>query len=246
MKRNITVNCFLLAFSAALFRIDAATADSSSPQKILFIGDSFTSSQGGIDQRLLLLAKSTPQNLTIAADRVVVPGATLKRLWELGDAVRAIDTDSYDTVVVQDDIPEINLSYFRQYVRMFVEEIRQHHARPIVYMTWAYERLNWISMDEIAEAHSALAREIGIDVAPAGVAWAEAKKERPDLELFASDLEHPSPSGMYLATCVMYVTIFRKDPSGSSYVPEGVSDAQARFLQRIAWQTAGSGWSYQH
>jgi hypothetical protein len=38
-------------------------------------------------------------------------------------------------------------------------------------MTWDYERLDWISMEEIAEAHYKMAKKLGMEVAPVGLAW---------------------------------------------------------------------------
>jgi hypothetical protein len=112
--------------------------------KILFIGDSFTGSQGGIWTHVAKLAASVPEPIVIASDAVVVGGATLKRQWDLHDAVTAIDTNAHDVVVLQDDIPEINIDYFRQYATQFINEARLHRARPVLYMTWAYQRLGWI------------------------------------------------------------------------------------------------------
>ncbi len=34
---------------------------------------------------------------------------------------------------------------FREYARKFVEDARRHGARPVLYMTWEYDRLSWIS-----------------------------------------------------------------------------------------------------
>jgi hypothetical protein len=42
---------------------------------------------------------------------------------------------------------------------------------------------------------------------------------------------------MYLATCVVYATIYGRSPSGSTYTPAGVTAEEAAFLQKIAWQT---------
>src|SRR6185436_18019074 len=102
---------------------------------------------------------------------------------------------------------------------------------------WAYDRLGWISMKEIADAHRLLAKELGVDVAPVGLAWQQASAERPSLDLYAADREHESLAGMYLATCVVYATVFEKDPTGLAYVPAGLSAADAAFLQKIAWRT---------
>jgi hypothetical protein len=207
------------------------------PRRILFIGDSFTYTQGGIYTHFEQLAATANPPLAVTTDKVTAGGAFLKRLWEMQTPVKAIDSDSFDVVVLQDDIPETTVDTFRQYARLFVDEVRRHKARPVLFMAWAYQRLGWISMEQIAQAHRDLAKELNVDVAPVGLAWQRAVQERPDLDMYASDREHPSVYGMYLATCVVYATVYRKNPTGYDYVPAGMTADQAAFLQRIAWQT---------
>ena len=55
-----------------------------------------------------------------------------------------------------------------------------------------------------------------------------------------ADFVHPNIQGTYLATCVIYATILDKSPIGLPYVPSeqgGVTEEEAVFLQRIAWET---------
>src|SRR5262249_9766801 len=92
-------------------------------------------------------------------------------------------------------------------------------------------------MEQIAEAHRDAAKELGVDVAPVGLAWQRAMKERPDLDLFIDDREHPSIYGTYLSTTVVYATVFGTNPTGISYAPRGVSANDAGFLRRVAWET---------
>jgi hypothetical protein len=40
------------------------------------------------------------------------------------------------------------------------------NARPALLMAWAYDRLGWITMDQIAQAHGEAAAELKVDVAP--------------------------------------------------------------------------------
>lgn len=224
---------------AALFvsRTNAQSALPNVPRKILFVGDSFTYAQGGIYSHFEKLAAAADPPLVVTTDKAVAGGAFLKRLWDMQEPVKAIDTGVFDVVVLQDDIPETNVDYFRQYARMFVDEVRKNKGRPILFMAWAYQRLGWISMQEIAQAHRTLAKELNVEVAPVGLAWQQATKARPDLDLYAADREHPSAYGTYLATCVVYATIYGRDPTGLRYVPSGITSDQAAFLQKVAWQT---------
>lgn len=206
------------------------------PRKILFVGDSFTYAQGGIYTHFERLAASATPPLVVTTDKAVAGGAYLKKLWEMQEPVKAIDTGAFDVVVLQDDIPETNVDYFRQYTRMFVEEVRKNKGRPILFMAWAYQRLGWISMQQIAQAHRGLAKELNVDVAPVGLAWQQASRERPDLDMYAVDREHPSIYGTYLATCVLYATVYGKDPTELNYLPPGLTAEEATFLRRTAWQ----------
>jgi hypothetical protein len=230
-RRNLAVIAIVFASSLA------AAQSPAPPRNVLFVGDSFTYTQGGIYTHFEKMAAAATPPAVVKADKAVAPGAFLKVLWERNEAVRAIDTGAFDVVVLQDDIPETNVDYFRQYARMFVDEVRKNKGRPVLFMAWAYQRLGWISMQEIARAHRDLAKELNVEVAPVGLAWQQALKERLGLDMYAGDREHPSAFGMYLATCVVYATVYGRNPTGINYAPMGVSSEQAAFLQKVAWQT---------
>jgi Domain of unknown function (DUF4886) len=207
------------------------------PRKILFVGDSFTYYQNGIYTHFERLAAAANPPLMVTADKSVSGGAFLHRLWDLKEPVKAIDTAAYDAVVLQEDIPETTVADFREYAGKFVAEVRKYHARPVLFMAWAYPRRGWISMAEIAQAHRDVAKELKVDVAPVGLAWQQASKQQPGMNFYGPDREHPSIYGTYLATCVVYATIYGRDPTGFAYTPPGVTLEEAAFLQRIAWQT---------
>ena len=200
------------------------------PRKVLFIGNSLTYYEGGIYSHLEKFA-------TVGTDKSVFGGAYFKSLWERSEPRQMINQAGNDVVVLQEDLPETKVADFLEYGRRFVDEVRKTGARPILLMAWDYPRLGWISMDEIAKAHADLAKELGVEVAPVGLAWKRAMKERPQLNLYAADREHPNVFGTYLATAVVYATIYRQSPEGVNYAPPGVTRDQAAFLQRTAWET---------
>jgi hypothetical protein len=208
----------LVGVALAIVKTPAQSPLATPPRKILFVGDSFTYAQGGIYTHFERLAAAAPSPLVVTADKAVAGGAFLKVLWEMKEAVKAIDTGAYEVV-------------------LFVEEVRKHNGRPVLFMAWAYQRLGWISMPEIAKAHRELAKELNVDVAPVGLAWQRSSAARPALDMYGPDREHPSIHGSYLATCVVYATIYGTDPTGFSYRPPGISAEDAAFLQRTAWQT---------
>ena len=104
----------------------------------------------------------------------------------------------------------------------------------------------------LTDAFLDLAEELDAVVAPVGIAWQDARREEPDLSLYFRDGSHPDPTGTYLAACVFYAAFFGQSPEGLSRVRystrfgtpqegtpveiEPLSEAEAAFLQRIAWQ----------
>ena len=217
--------------------IPSTTPTVTPSRRILFIGNSLTYWHDGIYSHLEKLAASGTPPESLETAKCVKGGATLKVQWERPEPRAMIAQGGWTEVVVQEDLPEINVSYFREHARHFVEDIRKSKARPILLMTWAYARLDWINNDQIAEAHRILSRELGVDVAPVALAWKTVLHERPDLDLFASDREHPSLSGTYLETCVVYATVMHQSPVPLRYVPAGISPNDAAFLRQVAWET---------
>lgn len=213
-----------------------------SPRKLLFIGNSFTGILGGIDTHVQAIAASLPRPRTLTVQNVWEGGATLARLRNVPAVLQAIRSGNHDVVVMQDDIPEYvehSVAPFKDQVRWFVPEIRAKKARPVLYMAWAYERLNWVTMAAIAQAHRDIGGELGVSVAPVGLSFDAARAQRPALAMLdSSDDEHQSLAGMYLAACVIYATVFQETPEGATYVPNGLSADDAAFLQRVAWANA--------
>ena len=60
--------------------------------------------------------------------------------------------------------------------------------------------LDWISMKEIAKAHRTIGAQLGARIAPVGIAWEKAMKERPGVNMYTKDKEHPSIQGCLLYT----------------------------------------------
>lgn len=209
------------------------------PRKILFVGDSFTAANGGIATHVKQLAASAPAPRAIIADIDTKGGATLKILRGRQSVHDKIRTGGYDLVVLQDDLPEYKehvVTPFFENARLFNEEIRAAGSRTALFMAWPYERLNWIGLPEIVQAHRELVRELKIPVAPVGSAFARALAERPSLSMLGGDKEHETIHGTYLAACVIYATMYGETPVGFGYCPKGVSTEEAGFLQRIAWE----------
>jgi hypothetical protein len=128
--------------------------------------------------------------------------------------------------------------------RVLVRKIRDIGATPILFVTWAHRDgwpeaglQNYESMQfQIDNGYLGIAQELNVPESPVGFAWLEARKEKPQLNLWQDDGSHPNKQGTYLAACVFYSVIFRQSPEGSSFTAN-LTKETAQSLQKIAADT---------
>ena len=137
---------------------------------------------------------------------------------------------------------------YRRTAGELVGLIRAAKAQPVIYATWAKKAFP-DQAGPLREAFATVATETKALTGPAGLAWEEVARERPDLELFADDGAHASTAGIYLNACVLYVSITGNSVEGAPSVlasqdPSGrgalisLSEDTARYLQTVATRVA--------
>jgi len=226
-----------------------ATAEPMKDSKILFIGDSYTD---GMDDFMTGLTASSDPPLIIEADQVTFGNTSLWGHWVGPKAVPTIQKGDWTVVVLQDDLEyyDYDEERFYEYHRYFYEEIEKIGAETVLYLTWKSEGTDPMNVEKMDNAYANISAELGVKVAPVGPAWRRAMAERPDLDLYDDDRSHHNVAGFYLATAVLYATIFDTSPEGLPFMPTDLVDKDSRyfeqlkmseediaFLQGIAWQT---------
>lgn len=230
---------------------DAVRVLDQQPLRVLFIGNSYTyvNDLPWLTQQLSVSAGETR---TLETDMVTVAGATLKSHWERGEALKRIQNERWDYVVLQEQstLPITNRSVMYEYARLFDAEIKRVNARTVFYLTWA--RQNRPQTQQIlTDSYTRIARELKAEVAPVGLAWQKVQEENPKLNLYYLDQSHPSPIGSYVAACVFYAKFYQKSPVGLSNriystqfgTPqegnrirlESLRKRDAARIQRLAW-----------
>jgi len=223
-------------FMICMMVLALTSCSSPATTHVLFIGNSYTFFNGGLDKQLKGLSPTTATSL------IAVGGYTLEDHWNAGDALQSIRKGGWDYVVLQEQSqgPVIDSTRFFNYVRDFDVEIRANGAETILLMTW--ERPDsvkyGVTTANLAAAYNAVGEEFGIKVAPAGLAFARSLQERPDLVLYSED-GHPTIYGTYLAACVLYATIFEKTPVGNSFSDRSIPRDIRDYFQLIAAGTLG-------
>ncbi len=233
----------LLAFTAAASGCAAAaTAGAQPPElpdKVLFVGNSFTYYNNGLHRHLRHLTWASGL-LTPANSRMRIMTISGGHLPEhAGGLERILAGDDWDVVVLQGHslgpIGEATAGPFRQAARDFAGMARARGARPVFYMTWAYSGQPGMTT-LLDEAYTDIGRELGAEVVPVGLAFARVTDERPDIELRIDDARHPTMAGTYLAACVFFAALYGQSPEGLDY-DAGLPPDTAAYLQRVASET---------
>jgi hypothetical protein len=204
--------------------------------RILFVGNSY-SSRNNLPRLIVELAGASAPPTRVEVASIVAGGASLKRHWNAGRVHAALDSASWNYVVLQEQstLPFKSPQRYHESVRLFHPEIAKHGAKTVLYLTWARQQTPEKQSD-INRAVEAIAAEIGAQVAPVGPAWQLAIQQFPDMTFYVQDGSHPSAAGSYLAACVFLVALFHRAPRGWA-----VSDSlrldrtAAERLHTIAW-----------
>ncbi len=205
--------------------------------RVLFVGNSLTyyNSMPALVRQLAAGDEGAPP---VFAVWYTAPGWNLRGAAGDGDLRALLEDVRWNTVVLQErsDLASSALDRRRQETEPYVRDLRTRiaagGARTVLFMTWRYRE------------ESDLAAVLGLPIAPVAPAWGEAEARRPEIDLRASDGRHPNRAGSYLAACVFYATLTRRDPSASSFTA-GLRASEARFLQHLAFETVtkASRWS---
>jgi hypothetical protein len=225
---------------------DVALAASDRPGvRVLFVGNSLTS-ENSMPALVRRLAEADHGARPIFAVQYVAPG------WTLSEAARdrtldGLLTRRWDFVVLQEQsqvptLPRAQLREFFPAARSLHRRIRAAGSRTVLFMTWGWEHGDSANYDDdsyaamqsrLADSYRAAGAQLPAHVAPVGLAWAEALRRDPGLDLWARDGFHPSRLGSYLAACVFYRSLTGRDPRRSSFTA-GLDGREARFLQDVA------------
>lgn len=181
--------------------------------KVLFIGNSLTY-ENDLPRTVADLALSAgAQECYCVA--IANPGFSLEDHWDFGDAVTALEDETWDFVVMQQGpsaLPD-SRSHLVLWAGVFGNLIADNGAEPVMYGVWP-AKINAFQFTDVHDSYRAAADAIGATLAPAGSAWQVAWQADADLPLYSSDEFHPSPMGTYLAALVVFERLYERTSVG--------------------------------
>mgnify|MGYP002635327110 CR=1 FL=1 len=244
---------FIIGVSITQNSIAEESISSSTVERVLFVGNSFSYFNNGIHNHLANLVRSSGQwkkdksrfrLMTISGGQLVEHQAGLQQM---------LLSSQWDKVVLQPysigPISKPNKKTFQKGSLILSEMIRKAGSEPVFFMTWAYKGQP-LMMEQLNEAYTETAKSLNAQLVPVGLAFAAVSQSHPSIELYTADVDsfdesgklivkeiikHPSLAGTYLAASVFYASFYHQSPEGLSYTA-GLPVEEVRILQQTAWE----------
>ncbi len=190
---------------------------------ILFVGNSFTYNN---EMPSLFGRIAESAGCEVNTDYVAFGGFYLKNYNDAqSDAGKLLldklKQNDWDYVVIQEQSrnPITDSADFQINVEKLIKLVREHHAKPVLYQTWAYQNgskklestgLSYRKMyTGLKTAYRTAADKNRCRLAPVGSAFYLCSLVDKNICLYNSeDNYHPSLQGSYLAACVIFYKIF--------------------------------------
>jgi hypothetical protein len=249
MLRLLALSCAAAVLAACSGSGRACTDGDAACTRVLFIGNSYTSTND-LPSVFAKLAASAGHR--VKAEMVAPGGASLADHAASPRTAAALASARWDYVVLQEQsaIPasaSARQSQMYPAARLLIGRAQRAGATPVLFLTWAH-RDGWpearlasygAMQSAIDGAYAALAREQNVAVAPAGDAWAALADDLGAPALWQTDGSHPTSAGTYLAACVFYATIFQTSPAGLAYHGDLATEDAARLQAAAARAVLG-------
>ncbi|HWL65375.1 MAG TPA: hypothetical protein VNP73_05310 [Actinomycetota bacterium] len=212
--------------------------------RVLFVGNRFTENNDMPDLVRYLADVDGPRRSLITVS-YTGPEWSLRYFEQEGRLIDLIESVDWDIVVLQEQ-SQLPGKYTRG-EKMYPPARDLHHtiensgANTMLFMTWGHREGDPFIADDsfelmtnrLREGYEILGNELGAEVAPVGLAWAEAMRRDPTIDLWTAGGKYPSVIGSYLTACVFHQVLSEEDPGTSPFTGD-LSPHQARFLQDVA------------
>ncbi|MBX3665922.1 MAG: hypothetical protein KF834_09565 [Burkholderiales bacterium] len=221
------------------------------PKRVLFVGNSYLYYNNSMHNhvRRLALAADPDVARSFQYKSATIGGAPLHHhdMAHLTTPGNLGIKEPFELVIMHgnstDALADARRAAFRDKAVEFGGLIAGRGGKVALYMTPAHIKPSKAAspgmMAKTADMYVSVGNEIGALVIPAGLAFEEAYRRRPDIRLHQDyDGSHPTVLGTYLAACTIYASVYAKPCSGNSYDYYGrVSREDADFLQKVADET---------
>ena len=249
MRRMAIVRFLMVVGMLMAVVVGHAAVNDNDSVRVLWIGNSYTY-YNDLPAMVQDIAKT--KGVKMACTAVVKGGERLKGHLENPRLTELLKKGGWNYVVVQENstLPAYETEFVRSEVYPFAHKIDSlaHAGSPdvkvVFYMTWGHKygsvrpRENYPLCDSfegmqerLKTSYLEMTYRNNAICAPAGMAWATVRKERPDIILYKQDAFHPAVAGTYLNAVTIYTTMFPH--RFQTDFNAGLPSAEAEYLQQV-------------
>jgi hypothetical protein len=180
-------------------------------ENILFIGNSYTYRNGGVDYHLRNLSTGMKGTETTYVTRAAKGKYHLNMHWSDSKTWLKLISKKWDKVILQEYSmgPLTETKKFMRYGKKWGGRLMRMNPATQIYLfsTWGYKESNFMT-DSIYNQYSKLESEINASTIPVGLMWKDLKNK---VNLYDSDGAHPNWKGTFISACLFYEHIYKKD-----------------------------------
>jgi hypothetical protein len=189
-------------------KIDAKESES---ENILFIGNSYTYRNGGVDYHLRNLSVELKDAKTTYVTRAAKGKYHLDSHWSDSKTWLKLISSKWDKVILQEYStgPLTETKKFMRYGKKWGERLMRMNPATQIYLfsTWGYKGSEMMT-DSLYTEYSKLESEIGASTIPVGLMWKALKNK---INLYDGDGAHPNWKGTFITACLFYEHIYGQD-----------------------------------
>jgi hypothetical protein len=222
-------------------------------KKVCFLGNSYTYYQ---DLPSLIDSLANHDGNDLIKDQHTPGGHKLSQHVTNATSISKVSSNEWDYVVLQDQsqnpsFPDAQVeTEVYPHAKKLSDTARYFNecSTPLFFCTWGRENGDpqWepISTFEgmnnrLYNAYAYMAEENNGKLSPVGIGFRHIYDDENAVvahtELYADAGGHPTLKGQYLSACVFYNVIFETTPVGNSFLPSGLNQAEADYLQDVAY-----------
>ena len=230
----VFISLLAVVFIACEGNISSKSKLGKEPENILFIGNSYTYRNGGIDKHLNYLLAGTKVHNEEFIRRAAKGKYHLYTHWNDPETKLLFKSKKWDKIVLQEysSGPLRETEDFQKYAKRWAKEIRSVNKKSeiFLYSTWNYKNSPGME-DSLNVEYTKISKQIKASVVPVGMLW---KQLRSKINLYDGDGAHPNRKGTFVTACLFYERLFKLDVRKTKNTDPILPDSEQRKLKKWA------------
>ena len=201
-------------------------------ENILFIGNSYTYRNAGVDRHLRRLTEGMDNLPSTFITRAAQGKYHLNTHWNDPETLEKLSTQKWDKVILQEysSGPTKQSKEFFKFGEKWKKRLLKLNPKTeiLLYATWGYKKARRMT-DSLDVQYERLKDKIDVSKVPVGLLWKSLKNK---INLYDGDGAHPNRKGTFLTACLFYEYLFDKDVRLTKHLDDRISiEIQTKLKQ---------------